>query len=145
MSAIQESIAINCPAEKAFAYTTQVKGWPDWQTFIREAEQTSPGPWGIGTTSRGVSHMMGVSMKWTAEVTGNEPNRKWVKKIISGPMSFTERVTYDPVGPGIKFCISYDIKASGIMKLFSPMITSSMRKETVRSLGKLKNILEAQS
>ena len=145
MADIQESIMIGCPVEKAFAYTTEVKSWPDWQTFIRKSEQTSQGPWSVGATSRGVVHLMGLSMKWTASVTENEPNTKWTKNINSRGMNITERAVYDPAKEGVKFTIMYDVKAGGFMKLFSPMIVSSMRKETVKSLANLKSVLERQA
>jgi uncharacterized membrane protein len=63
MGRIEESVKINRPIDKVFAYTTEAKSWPKWQSFIMEAEQTSPGPVGIGTTFKGTSRMMGLSMK----------------------------------------------------------------------------------
>jgi hypothetical protein len=39
----------------------------------------------------------------------------------------------------------YDMKMGGFLKLFSPMVLSSMRKETVKGLANLKSILEAQA
>jgi hypothetical protein len=36
------------------------------------------------------------------------------------------------------------MKAGGLLKLFSPMMVSSMRKELKKSLGNFKGILEAQ-
>jgi len=143
MARIEESVEIKVPAEKAFAYTTEAKSWPRWQTFIVEAEQTSQGQVGIGTTFKGKNHMMGLTMDWTAKVGQYEPHSKWAKNILSGSMSVDEHVTYDPVEGGIRFTIVYDMNIGGFLKLFSPMIVSSMRKETKKSLLNLKGILEA--
>jgi uncharacterized membrane protein len=145
MARIEESVEIECPVDKLFAYTTDAKSWPKWQSIILEAEQTSPGPWDVGTTFEGISRMMGLSMKWTAKATEYEPNRKWTKNITSGPMTIVEHVTYDSIEGRIKFTIVYDMKIGGLMKLFSPMIVSSMRRETSKSLSNLKSILEAQT
>jgi uncharacterized membrane protein len=145
MATIEESVMIKCPVNRIFVYTTEARNWPKWQSIIREAEQTSPGPWGVGTTTRGVTHMMGLSMKWTAKVTENEPDKKWAKHIISGGMNIDEHGTYNTLEGVTKFTIAYDIKIGGLMKLFSPMIISTMRKETVKSLNNLKSILEAQA
>jgi hypothetical protein len=60
-------------------------------------------------------------------------------------MIFEEHVTYNPIEGGIKFTIVYDTKVGGFLKLFSPMVVSSMRKETKKSLSNLKTILEAQT
>ena len=88
---------------------------------------------------------MGLSMKWTAKVTEYEPNRKWAKNIISGPMTIEEHVSYVSLGECTKFTIVYDMNASGFLKLFSPMMARSMRKETQKSLSTLKSKLEAQT
>jgi uncharacterized membrane protein len=143
MARIEESIEIKRPVDKVFAYTTDAKNWPRWQSFIPEAEQTSQGPVNVGTTFKGVSRMMGRSMKWTAIATEYESDKKWGKKITSGSLAIEEHVTYNPAGGGTIFTIVYDMKAGGFLKLLSPLMAGSMRKETKKSLGNLKSNLEA--
>ena len=145
MAKIEESVEIKHPLDKVFAYTTDAKSWPKWQSIILEAEQTSQGPWRVGTTFKGISRMMGLSMKWTAKVTEYEPNRKWGKNITSGPTIIEEHVSYVSLGECTKFTIVYDMKSSGFLKLFSPMMVRSMRKETQKSLSNLKSKLEAET
>ena len=145
MARIEESVEIQCPVDKVFAYTTEAKSWPKWQSIIVEAEQTSQGPWSIGTTFKGTTRLMGLSMKWTAEATEYEPNKKWTKNINSGSITIDEHVNYEPIEGRIKFTIVYDMKVGGIFRLFSPMVVNSMRKETKKSLNNLKSILEAQT
>ena len=143
MSRIEESVEINCPVEKVFAFTTDAGSWSKWQTIILEAEQTSKGPVGVGTTFKGTNHLMGRTMKWTAQVTEYETNRKFGKNITSGSVFIEQHNTYIPTKEGLKFTILYDMKVSGFLKLLSPMIVSSIQKELKKSLGNLKQILEA--
>ena len=143
MSRIEECVEINCPIEKAFAFTTDAASWHKWQTIIPEAEQTSQGPVGIGTTFKGTNRMMGRTMKWTAQVTEYEANRKIGKNITSGSLFIEQHNTYIPTKGGLKFTIAYDMNVTGFLKLMSPMIISSMRKELKKSLGNLKQILES--
>jgi uncharacterized membrane protein len=145
MARIEESVEIKGPVDKVFAYTTEAKNWPKWQSITPEAERTSEGPMGIGTTFKGTSRMMGLSVKWTAKVTEYEPNRKWAKNITSGGTTIEEHVTYDPIEGRIKLTIMYNMKVGGFLKLFSPMVVSLMRKVTKKSLNNLKSILEAQT
>jgi hypothetical protein len=145
MATIEESVEIRCPVEKAFAYTTDAKNWPTWQSIIVEAEQTSQGPVNLGATFKGVTRMMGLSMKWTAKTTDYESNSGWGKSIDSGSITLRERMTYVPGEGGISFTIAYDMKVGGLFRLFSPMIVGTMRKETRKSLTHLKSILEAQA
>jgi uncharacterized membrane protein len=143
MARIEESVEIKRPADKVFAYTTDAKSWPKWQSTIPEAEQTSQGPVGVGTTFKGTIHMMGLSMKWTAKATEYEPNKKFGKTITCGSLTNEQHNTYDPIEGGIKFTIVYNMKIGGLMKLISPMIVSSTRKALKKALGNLKSVLEA--
>ena len=145
MARIEESVEIKRPVDKVFAYTTDAKSWPKWQSTIPEAEQTSQGPVGVGTTFKGTIHMMGLSMKWTAKATEYEPNKKFGKTITCGSLTNEQHNTYDPIEGGTKFTIVYNMKIGGLMKLISPMIVSSTRKALKKALGNLKGVLEAQT
>ena len=145
MATVQESVIINRPAEQVYAYVTDIKNLPQWEPAILEAEQTSTGELGVGTTYRGVNKMMGMRMKWTATVNEYEPNKKWSETIISGSSRIDEYLSFDNIDGGTKFTLAYDMKAGGILKLLAPMITSTMRKQVKENLNNLKKILEAQS
>jgi hypothetical protein len=144
MARIEESIEIRCPAMKAFAFTTDAKTWSRWQTIIPEAEQTSPGSVGIGTTFRGTNRMLGRTMQWTAIVTEYEPAKKFGKNIVSGPVRIEQHDTYIPTEEGTRFILSYDVTVNGFMKLISPLIVRTMQKELRKSLAGLKQILEKE-
>ena len=145
MARIEESVEIKRPIDKVFAYTTDAKSWPKWQSIVVEAEQTSQGPMSVGTTFKGTSRMMGLSMKWTAKATEYEPNKKWGKTITCGSIIIEDHLTFNPIEMGTRFTLVYDMKVGGFLKLFSPMIISSMRKEPKKALSNLKAILEAQT
>jgi uncharacterized membrane protein len=145
MARIEESVEIKRPIDRVLAYTTDAKSWPKWQSILPKAEQTSQGPVGVGTTFKGISRMMGLSMKWTAKATEYEPNRHFGKTITSAGMIVKQHNTYDPIEGGTKFTIMYDMKVRGLFKLFSPMLVSTMRKELKKSLGNLKRVLETQT
>jgi hypothetical protein len=136
MARIEENVEIKRPVNRVFAYTIDA--------IIPEAEQTSPGPMSVGTMTKGTFRMMGLTMKWTGKATEYEPNRKFGKDIICGPITNEQHNTYETVQGGTKFTIVYDMKVGGLMKPFSPMIVSSMRKELKKSLDNLKSILESQ-
>jgi uncharacterized protein YndB with AHSA1/START domain len=143
MAKIEESVEINCPVEKVFTFTTDAGSWNRWQSTIPEAEQTSQGPVCVGATFRGTSRMMGRTMQWTSMATEYEPNRKFGKNITSGPMFIEQHNTYTPTEGGVRFTLVYDVKVGGVLTLLSPMLVRSMRKELKKSLGNLKQVLEA--
>ena len=88
--------------------------------------------------------MMGLSMKWTAKATEYESAKKFGKVITSAGMFNEQHNTYDPIEGSTRFTIAYNMTVPGVFKLFSPMLISTMRKELKKSLGNLKNVLEAQ-
>jgi len=143
MARIEEGIEIRCPVEKVFAITTDAARWSTWHTAIPEAEQTSGGPVGVGTTFRGTTRLMGRSMPWTSTVTEYDANKKFGKNIDVGSVFIEQHNLYTPTQDGTKFTMMYDMKLSGCIRLVSPMIVRSMRKEMKNSLINMKQILEA--
>ena len=145
MAIIEESVVIKRPVDQVFAYVTNVKNLPQWESAMLEAEQTSPGQLGIGTTFRGATRVMGRRVLWTSKVTEYEPNKKWGETISSGSTLIEEHLIFDPVEGGTKLNIAHDIQVSGLLKLFAPTVISTMRKQTQSNLSNLKSILEAQA
>jgi hypothetical protein len=143
MTRIEESVEINSPVDKAFAFTTDARNWNKWQSIIPEAKQTSPGPVGVGTCFQGTCLLMGRSMKWTAIATEYDPNRKFGKNITSGSVFIEQHNTYQPTEGGIRFTLIYDMKVDGLLRLLSPLMVRSMQKELKKSLRNLKQVLEA--
>ena len=145
MSRIEGTVIIKRPADKVFAYTIEAKSWPKWHGAIPEAEQTSKGQMGVGTTFRGKSRMMGQTSEWTAKMTEYEPYKRWGKVIDSGSLVIDDKLVCDPAEGGTRLTMVYEVKVGGILKLLSPMIISSMRKQLKLDLASLKGILEAQA
>ncbi len=145
MAIIVESVEIKRPVDKVFAYTMDVKSWPKWQSTVTDAEQTSQGQMGIGTTFRWITHGMGLRMKSTAKVTEYDLNKKWSKNIVAGSSVIEDHLFFDSIDGGTKFTLRYDMKVGGFFKLFSPMLISSTRKSMKVALNNIKNILEAQT
>ncbi len=135
MARIEESVDIKRPVDQVFAYVTDAKNWPRWESAMLEAEQTSPGQMGIGTTFRGATRIMGRRMAWTSKVTEYEPNKKWGETISCGSTLIEEQLIFDPVEGGTKFTLVYDMQVGGLLKLFAPIVISTTRKwiwKTVR-------------
>lgn len=145
MSRIEGTVIVKRPADKVFAYTTEAKSWPKWHGAIPEAEQTSKGQMGVGTTFRGKSRMMGQTSEWTAKMTEYEPYKRWGKVIDSGSLVVDDKLVCDPAEGGTRLTMVYEVKVGGILKLLSPVIISSMRKQLKLDLASLKGILEAQA
>ena len=112
-------------------------------TFIPEAEQTSKGPVGIGTTFKGTNHLMGRTMQWTAQATEYVKNRKFGKNITSGSVFIEQHNTYNPTKDGVEIYHRIRYESAWIPEAVCPLlIVSSMHKELKKSLGNVKQMLE---
>jgi uncharacterized membrane protein len=145
MARIVDSVEIKRPVDQVFAYVTEIKNFPKWIPDMQEAVQVSPGKIGVGTALRGTYKMMGLRMAWTSKITGFEPNKKFGEKISSGSMLSDELMTFDPIADGTEFTFVCDMKVGGVLKLLSPIMAHSMRKQTKTDLAKLKELLESQN
>ena len=143
MAKVEGSVVINRPIEDVFAYLAVVGNWPQWNTGMEEAEQTSEGPAGVGTKCRGVNVFMGQRMEWTSEITVFELNKKVEQKIISGPMSVEQSVTVEAVEGGTKLTLAGEGETGGLFKLAEPVVNRNMKKQMEGNLASLKEILEA--
>ena len=142
MAIIEESILIKSPVEQVFAYVTDVANLTRWVADMVEAEQTSPGPMGIGTTFKGVNKIVGQRMPWTSRVTQYEINKKWGATSTSDSTIIEEITFFDSADGGTKLTAKYDIRLGGFLKLVSPFMANSMRSQTIKNLATLKKLLE---
>ncbi len=142
MAIIEETVEIKRPVDKVFTYVADAKNWPKWNMALLEAEQTSSGQMGNGATFRGANKVMGRRMAWTSKISEYEPNKKWRETISSGSTLIEEHLTFNSTGEGTKFTQVYDVKVGGFLKLFAPMVISTMRKQMKANLSKLKSQLE---
>lgn len=143
---IKASIIINKPVDEVFAYVTDVKTWPFWESGLLEAEQTSDGPLNVGTTFRGMNQALGQRMEWTSEVTNYIPYKSWGQKIVSKSWSTEESLAFEPFqGSTTKFSLVSELDMCGLLRLFAPFVARKMQKQIEKNLVRLKDILEAHA
>jgi uncharacterized protein YndB with AHSA1/START domain len=143
MAKMEASVVIARPIEEVFAYVVNASSWPKWEQGLLEAEQTSEGPIGVGTTFRGLNEFMGRKMEWTSEITEYEPNEKVAQKMISGPVQGEQSLTFEPVEDRTRFTLVSEGETGGFFKVAEPIVNRMMKKQLEGNLAKLKQILEA--
>ena len=145
MAKMEASVLINRPVEEVFEFLSDVGNWPQWNSTMSEAEQTSEDPVAVGATARGVSEFLGQRIEWTSEVTEYEPNRKVKLRIISGPMLMEQSLTFEPVEGATRLTMAGEGEFGGLFKLAQPVVNRSMKKQSEANLANLKDILEAEA
>jgi uncharacterized membrane protein len=143
MSKLVESVVINKPVEQVFTYLTDYGNLTEWELNMLEAEQTSEGKMGVGTTARGLVKAMGMKMEWTSEVTEFEQNKRLDDTINSGGSVIYEKVTFESDGETTEIFMEAEYKMGWPMKLLTPLMVPTLRKQLRTNLANLKKILEA--
>jgi uncharacterized protein YndB with AHSA1/START domain len=138
------SIVIERPVEEVFAFVTDVTNDPSWHTDVLEAQMKTEGPPRMGTVwharfkpSKGIS-------EGDMKVVTFEPNRLQVMKGDIGPMHPTLTYRLEPSDGGTKFTRRVQIRVSGWMKIFSPMMGMMVPKQNRAFLANLKRVLEVR-
>ena len=145
MARFEESVTINRPVEDVFTYATEIKNWTQWHETIVEAEQTSQGPVGVGTTFKGKASMEGRTMEFTGKMTEYDPNKRDGKVMDFGNFVIDNTLMFAPTNGGTRFTLVYDVKVRGLAKLMSSRINNGMHQELKQAVSKLKTVLESQS
>ena len=145
MARYEQSIVIARPAPEVFAYMDDIGREREWQPQLVEAEQTPPGPTGVGTRKRYVSEFMGRRLENTYVVTRYEPGlRISAETTDDSVLEARSDLRWETVDGGTRVTMALEGSASGALR-FVParMLEKTFAKEVESALARLKERLEA--
>src|SRR5258707_8992962 len=102
---------IRRPVHEVFAFITDARNAPQWQTKsgLQRIQQIPEGPVGVGTRIIEVWKFMGREAEGTSEVTEYEPNTKYARITVGngGPIN-RGKTTFEsvPGGTRVNFAIN---------------------------------------
>jgi carbon monoxide dehydrogenase subunit G len=139
---MEVSIVINRPLDEVFASLADLESNVKWRSGTVEAQQTSTGPIGVGTTYRMVNSVFGRRLEGEAEVTEFEPNRKFVTKTRSGYSIEAERI-FEPVEDGTKVTFVVKADLAGFFQLAEPLVAGMGKRRLESDVADLKDLIES--
>jgi carbon monoxide dehydrogenase subunit G len=139
---MEVSIVINRPLDEVFASLADLESNVKWRSGTVEAQQTSTGPIGVGTTYRMVNSVFGRRLEGEAEVTEFEPNRKFVTKTRSGYSIEAERI-FEPVEGGTKVTFVVKADLAGFFQLAEPLVAGMGKRRLESDVADLKDLIES--
>lgn len=145
MAKFEISTVIKRPTEEVFAVMSNAENILKWQSGTIEAEKTSDGPIGVGTTWRSVSRFLGRRIESESEFTEYELNRKLGFKSKSGPIQFEVRMTFERVEGGTRINTKFEAEIGGFFKLAEPLVVSMGKRQLEGDLANLKDLMEAHA
>jgi uncharacterized membrane protein len=90
MTKVEHNVVINQPIEKVFAYVSDARNNPKWQTGILDSKVTPDGPPRVGARVTDVRTFIGKKIEATSEITELEPNKRLGLKSVSGPFPYNK-------------------------------------------------------
>jgi len=146
MTAIVESIEIECPPGDVFEYATDLSRYPEWQRGVGSARLQGNGP--IKAGSRAVmTRRVGPRMvEYIEEMAELNPPRSWTVRSVGGlPVTAIAQCAIEPLDGGerSRIALSLDFKAHGIGRLLLPLVVRRQARKTLaEDARELKKILE---
>ena len=142
MTNVEVSIVINRPLEEVFVFLSDLRNNLKWRSGMIEAEKTSAGPIGVGTTYRMVNDLFGRRIEGEAEVTEYEPNRKYATMNKSGLPIETKRI-FEAVDGGTRVTFAVKAELGGLFKLAEPLVASMGKRRLEADAAMVKEFIEA--
>jgi uncharacterized membrane protein len=142
MSRIEHNVVFEQPVEMVFAYLANPEAYPQWQDGYLEAQITSEGPIGVGTTFRAVHEMAGRRVEVDNEVTAYEQNKTFAFRSISGNLANSGAITLQPAGEGTQAYLAFEAQFGGFFRLAEPLAARLIKRQQQADLEGLKKLLE---
>jgi len=141
MKPTEQSIVIDSPIADVFAFVTDQRNTPRWQSGVVEVQRLTDGPIGVGTRHAFVRNFLGRRMEGRNEFIAYEANRHVTFRTISGP-PLEASYLFEPVGPGTRLTSRVQFQSTGLSRLFEPVIAAGLRREMKAAFPALKALLE---
>ena len=145
MPKVQTGFVVNRSVEDVFSYLASFENRLEYEEALVGAEQTSEGPFGLGTTGKDAHQAMGRRMESTARITAFDPNKSFTFESMTGPMEYRGTWTVESAEGGTRVSFEMEGHMKGIMRLFEPLMAMQFKGQMARSTAKLKDILESRN
>jgi uncharacterized protein YndB with AHSA1/START domain len=141
MSTIHNSININAPVEKVFAYVTDPMNAPEWILSLSEVTDVTGS--GVGQHYHWKYKMIGIPLHGETTVTEHVPNERLVFK-GKGGITSTFTYTFAPHEGGTKLDseIDYAIPVPVLGKLAEKLVLKRNERESKMNFQNIKERLE---
>jgi hypothetical protein len=111
------------------------------------AEQTTPGPIGVGTRFRLVGRALGRSVETVYELTDYERPRRRAARTVAAPLGMAiqgiETFEIVPSGTRLRWC--EEIEVHGLFRPLAPVLARTLSRRLDLTFANLKRLLERQA
>ena len=140
----EHTIEIARPAPHVFAYLAASERRQRWMAALKESEQVSEGPLGLGTRFRDVFEDHGQRFEIDAEIVTWEPHERLAIDLKASAFESTVTQTLAPgENGGTRLTTRMDTEyKSALARLMAGVVTGHAQKQLEEDVARLKDILE---
>ena len=136
-------IIINSSISQVSEYAANPDNAPKWYVNINSAEWRTPKPLANGSQIAFKAKFLGRELAYVYEIVEFIPGKKLVMKTAQGPFPMETIYTWKEMDANrTKMTLRNMGNPTGFSKIFSPFMSSMMRKANMNDLKIIKEILE---
>jgi uncharacterized protein YndB with AHSA1/START domain len=142
----EHSVEIDRPAEAVFPYLVEAEKRLRWMGALKEAEQVTDGPPGLGTRFRDLFEDHGQRFEIDAEIVEWEPSERLTTRLRSKAFASTGRQRLERLDGRTRLTttIETDYK-SRMARLMAGVITRHAQTQLEEDLARLKALVESDA
>jgi len=118
-------VEIERTPEEVFAFVSDLRNDPRWNSAVDEVRQTSEGPLDIGTMFLTAAHFLGRRFETPEGVTEYEPDRKLSTEVSSRPLRFTGSRIVEDVAGGTRLTLTAEGHSGGFFGIAESILPAS--------------------
>jgi hypothetical protein len=136
-------IMIKSPIKNVSEYAANPDHAPEWYVNIHSAEWKTPKPLAIGSLIAFKAKFLGRELAYVYEIVEYIPEEKLVMKTANGPFPMETTYTWQAIdATHTRMTLRNKGIPTGFSKMFSPFMSTMMKRANFKDLKKIKGILE---
>ncbi|MDQ1143718.1 putative membrane protein [Bacillus sp. SORGH_AS 510] len=136
-------ITIHCPREQVAAYAANPENAPEWYVNIKKAEWQLNKSVVIGARIAFIAQFLGRELSYVYEIVEYVPGEKMVMRTANGPFPMETTYTWEKIDDQTtRMTLRNKGNPTGFSKLFTPFMSTMMKKANNADLKRIKSMLE---
>lgn len=140
MIAARSELRILAPPERVFDYLADARNEPRWLPGAERVEKATDGPVGLHTRFDGVYARAGAV---SVELVEFDRPRKLTFRATAKIVVFDDEVELTPDADGTLLVARLSARPRGVMRVFTPLLARTMRRQFEQNWPHLKQAVEA--
>jgi uncharacterized protein YndB with AHSA1/START domain len=141
--AFQTDVRIARPIDEVFAYVSDPRNFPRWNSAVQVVRETSAAGHGLASTYLMERKLPGGRAVNELEVVASELPREFAIRATAGPTPFLYRYRFTAENAETVMKLDAQVELPGAAALFPQLARRAVRKGVDDNLATLKHVLEA--